>query len=307
MKHFHFTLKTISLLCAALLLFAGCNTLQAPQSAQLAPAERLVSTPSENEAVQAVLAQDSSLAAEHLVVDNKVYAIALHQAGAENQPLAVIVHGLGSRKEDMLTQGVMLAQQGFYAVLIDAPAHGESNEPAMNMMDIIVSMGASVDALVETLGDRADTESLYVTGFSMGGYFSFWYGAYGTYHPKAIAPCAGDPDWAPLVENGPGYSCVVHSQHTEPVWTHEEADLFAAAHNPMDNLDAFMDMGVYLYHGTEDDVQPCEKTERFYEALSAKGHPYLQFDKAEGVAHVYSDDLFARVTAFFAAYKEQSI
>jgi pimeloyl-ACP methyl ester carboxylesterase len=132
------------------------------------------------------------------------------------RPAVFFVHGFMSDKREGLALGYELARQGFYFVSLDAPMHGLRFDPRLEAMvsgkgeyvypfesgldvfymmhEIIVQIARDLERLIAYFeGERRiDGDRVGLTGFSMGGFATF-YAAANNPRIAAAVPIAGIP------------------------------------------------------------------------------------------------------------------
>jgi fermentation-respiration switch protein FrsA (DUF1100 family) len=140
----------------------------------------------------------------------------LREAGTDVSPIVFFLHGFTSDKVEGLSLGYQLARKGFLFVAFDAAMHGDRLDPKIQqvmsgqgdlvypvesgldtyclMHEIILQTGEDLQELITYFESEsaADTDRIGVTGFSMGGFATFYCAAT---NPKiqAAVPVAGIP------------------------------------------------------------------------------------------------------------------
>jgi pimeloyl-ACP methyl ester carboxylesterase len=142
-----------------------------------------------------------------------------HRKDAGAFPAVFFLHGFGSDKTQALALGYELARAGFLFVSFDAAMHGERFDERLGdilegtgqhvypvesgldafflMHEIILQTAKDVEDLLahfETSG-RIDADGIGVTGFSMGGFATFYVAAHNP-AVRAAVPIAGIPAFA---------------------------------------------------------------------------------------------------------------
>jgi uncharacterized protein len=190
-------------------------------------------------------------------------------------PAALVQHGYGASKSDLLPLGEFLASYGFVAMLPDAWGHGDrfpSEGP--NWMT-----GFSADFIVEVLRRTVDDMDVALTallerpdvrpggallaGFSLGAIASL---IVGTEDERAagIYSISGSPvtdlvHMIPFGMPGPG----------------PEAEQWARAHDAAEHLSKIAPKPLLLQHGRKDDMVPVAGSMRLYETAQPlySAHP----------------------------------
>jgi len=153
-------------------------------------------------------------------------------------PLMLFLHGAGERGTDVQRVGIhgpmSLVKKGKdFPFIIIAPLCPEKkiweNEPLLKLLDHAIEKYS------------VDTNRVYLTGLSMGGYGTWKLGL--TYPEKfaAIAPICGG------------------------------ANMIEVILGPRDKAAAFKSLPVWAFHGAKDDVVPLSESERVVEGLKKFG------------------------------------
>lgn len=120
------------------------------------------------------------------------------------KPVVILIHGGGGNKDETLPWAVSLAEQGFYALSIDAAAHGGNTSGPLDALKCWVVTVTQIDAVLDHYAaavSQADTERLGIAGGSMGGAICFAYGAHGKYTPDVIVSVSGTPDYTQMSDS----------------------------------------------------------------------------------------------------------
>ena len=214
-------------------------------------------------------------------------------------PLVFVLHGLGSRKEKMLTALYELASAGLRAVALDARLHGErldagEREERLNRD----YFGATFEMIEGTAQDISLLLNHFaptcagIHGISLGGYITF---AALLAEPRltAASVALGSPDWIGPLRRfglGPGH----------PAWDR------AAALNPLDLLPKLLPpRPLLMLHGTADAVVPPDGVialEEKLRPLYASVPDRLKLQLYPGLGHDYPDDMLAHTCAWFERF-----
>ncbi len=197
-----------------------------------------------------------------------VPAILLRPDAPGPHPAAVLQHGYGSEKSDLLPLGVLLAGYGFVVLLADAWGHGERR----HAMGANVSAEASTDHFMTTVRHTIDdmrlavddlllrpdvrADAVLVGGFSMGAICALVSGAEDA-RVAGIVSIAGSPLPDILEVKRKGASA-----------PSAESRQFALAHDVATYGEALAPRPLLLSHGRNDDMVPVGGTLRLFEALS---------------------------------------
>lgn len=185
---------------------------------------------------------------------------------AQPLPAALIQHGYGAEKSDLLPLASSLVARGFVALLPDAWGHGErfpTSGPSW-MTEITADYFMSVvrhtaDDLTDALTFLAQTpdvrpDALVVGGFSMGAVAAL---VTGTEDPRVagIISASGSPltDLLPVRLFGSAPPSA-------------EAEEWARAHDAVAHIAEFAPRPLLIQHGEADDMVPVSGSKRLYEA-----------------------------------------
>ena len=214
-------------------------------------------------------------------------------------PLVFVLHGLGSRKEKMLTALYELASAGLRAVALDARLHGERLDAGEREERLNRDYFGATSEMIE--GTAQDISLLLnhfapacagIHGISLGGYITF---AALLAEPRlaAASVALGSPDWIGPLRRfglGPGH----------PAWDR------AAALNPLDLLPKLLPpRPLLMLHGTADAVVPPDGVialEEKLRPLYASVPERLKLQLYPGLGHDYPDDMLARTCAWFERF-----
>jgi predicted peptidase len=187
-----------------------------------------------------------------------------NSAPAKKWPLMLFLHGAGERGTDVNRVAIHgplshVRQGTNYPFIIIAPQcpAGQiwENEPLLQLLD------ASIAQL------NVDTNRIYLTGLSMGGYGSW---KLGLTHPTrfaALAPVCGG------------------------------ANMIEVMLGSLDNRNAILKLPIWAFHGAKDEVVPLIESERVVDSLKRAGHKDVQLTVYPEVRHdswkpAYSDPKF---------------
>jgi predicted peptidase len=179
-----------------------------------------------------------------------------HKLPNEKWPLILFLHGAGERGDDvskvtvhgppkLLTDGSRLSPaeravvphlQNFIVLSPQCPADQRWDD------DMLLAL---LDRFIAKT-DRVDTNRVYLTGLSMGGYGTWSLGLRHPHRFAAIAPICGGGERIDVL-------------------------LGARSRGP-----ALKSLGVWAFHGAQDNVVPLSESERMIEALKKAGATNLQ-------------------------------
>lgn len=231
--------------------------------------------------------------------------LTLARAGlAEDAPLVIVLHPLGSRKEKMLAGLYGFAGLGCRAVALDAPWHGErpgaGEREARLQSDFLetsrqmIEGGArDVTRLLDALSAAGlSTARTAVHGISLGGYTAF---AALLSEPRlsAASSAIGSPDWAgPLKQMGLGPGHPLYDR--------------AAASSPLALLPtALPPRPLLMQHGTLDETVSVDGVialEQSLRPLYAASPERLHLELYPGLGHVYTEQMQAQAEAWITRF-----
>lgn len=128
---------------------------------------------------------------------NDIPILSIYQSHINKYPLIFYLHGYGADREQAIDFGYMLARKGFYFVSLDCKGHGKRKthdemnkfnnvfppdtglDTYVHMHEIIEQSAIDVQILIEYYKNREeiDSNNIGISGFSMGGYASFFIAA----------------------------------------------------------------------------------------------------------------------------------
>jgi uncharacterized protein len=181
------------------------------------------------------------------------------------QPAAIILHGYGADKTDLLPFGEYLAERGFLVLLPDAWGHGEriaAHGPSyMNTLSVefiaetVIRTVDDVKACLDYLGARPDVraDSISVGGFSMGAGVALMAGLRDA-RVAAVVSMAGASPQDLLALRLPGLPP-----------PGEELQRWAAGQDLAHDLEGFAPRPLLLIHGRQDDMVSPQASQRIYD------------------------------------------
>ncbi len=250
--------------------------------------------------------------------------------GARRCPVVFLLHGFGSRKEDLLDLAFRLAGRSLFAVAFDAVHHGQRADGALDSFDdpqrctypvdsgldryvfmhqVVVETGRDLARLLDSFAadERVDSDRCGVTGVSMGA-FSAYYAAATEPRVGAIAPVVGMPAFAERWEDVTLEASTYDQWRTQMDAARPATERHAAfmrSIDPSPRLAAFYPRPLFMLCGDLDTHQPKSYTLRLYRALLPvyADHPdRLRLKIYDGVGHELSPGMMADVADWFVAY-----
>ncbi|HEU5347826.1 MAG TPA: alpha/beta fold hydrolase [Ktedonobacterales bacterium] len=202
-------------------------------------------------------------------------ALIVRPEADEPRPAALVQHGYGASKADLLPLGQFLASCGFVALLPDAWGHGDRFPTSGPNWMTDFSADYIIEVLRHTVVDMSDALTALLrrpdvrpggallAGFSLGAIASLIVGTEDT-RAAGIYSISGSPvpDLVQLMPAGmPGPS--------------PDAERWARAHDSAEHLATLAPKPLLLQHGRNDDMVPVSGSLRLYETAQAlySAHP----------------------------------
>lgn len=256
------------------------------------------------------LAAHGELKTNSFMLDD-IPVLEVYRDTAERKPLVILLHGLGQNKESLSSALTTYAENGYYAVAIDAYDHGERHISTMSCdtwAAALITVG-DVDEIVayyQTV-PGADAEKFVIGGFSMGAVEALAYAELGAYTPAAVIALSGMCDmsaWQPRSGHDLAYSWLKNWKDT--VWGFpqrqdasytESKSASIAALNVTENLAAFSDIPVLCCIGTADKYFSAAAVAEIADTLTAGGGDAVCVTY-RGVKHELTEDMISDSLAF---------
>ena len=202
-------------------------------------------------------------------------ALLVRPEGDEPRPAALVQHGYGASKADLLPLGQFLASYGFVALVPDAWGHGDrfptggpnwmTDFSADFIVEVLRHTVEDMGAALTSLLDRSDVRpgGALLAGFSLGAIAAL---IVGTEDARAagIYSISGSPvpdlvQMMPAGMPGPG----------------PDAERWARAHDCAEHIARFAPRPLLLQHGRQDDMVPVAGSVRLFETAQPlyTGHP----------------------------------
>lgn len=225
------------------------------------------------------------------VEDIPVMTLALEDA--ERCPVVLFAHGFTGKKEDGLALGYRLAARGFFFLSLDARSHGERLDERMTsvgepreedvyphgtgldtyllMHELIIETAKDIDRLIQHLGAdrRADTGRIGLSGFSMGGFLTFYVAAHNPAIQAAV-PMAGLPAftarWEDVVLESSSYEQWAERMAAAQAETTRRTG-FMREIDPFDRMKGFYPRALMMINGDRDLDSPKKYLVDLYRAL----------------------------------------
>jgi dienelactone hydrolase len=257
--------------------------------------------------------------------------LTMSEAGADRQPVVFFVHGFTGEKTSALMLGYELAEAGFTTVSFDAPMHGDRYDPHLGAMldgegDYVYPIGTGLDVFLmlheiivraaedlETLiayfdaTGTVDTGRIGLTGFSMGGFTTFYAAAHNP-RIQAAVPIAGIPGfadrWRDVVLESSAYEKWAEAMAAVEAETRERTAVMARI-DPFDGMARFAPKPLMMICGDKDLDAPKHYSLDLYRMLKPRyaDHPErLRLNIHDEAGHEFTHAMRQDVRAWFARY-----
>lgn len=225
---------------------------------------------------------------ENCIVDN-IPILSIYQSELKKCPLIFFLHGYGGDCEQALDFGYMLAKKGFYYVSIDCKDHGmrkvntETNkfskvfppdtglDSYVHMHEVIEQSAFDIQSLIEYFKsrDEIDKNKIGISGFSMGGYTTFYIAANNP-DIKVAVPIAGKPSFIKAWKDSI-LSTGTYEQWREPI-QHAEKEIakrtdYIEMIDPYEKLSNFSPKPLLMINGDQDTDSLFTYSLKLYEKL----------------------------------------
>lgn len=245
---------------------------------------------------------------EQLIIGPRdIPALLVRPISSGPHPGAILQHGYGASKTDVLPLAHSLAAYGFVVLLPDAWGHGDRFPTEGPNWMTEISVDYFVQVVRETVDDlreavsilasrpevRADT--LVMGGFSMGAVAALVAG-FEDARVAGVVSMAG----APLPD-------LMHVTIFNARPPSEESRQWAAAHDVVNLLPHFAPKPLLISHGRNDDMVPFNGALRLYEAAQPlyAAHPdhlaLMEYSHTHTVSEAQVHDAVAWIAPFFAS------
>ncbi|SFM53308.1 hypothetical protein SAMN03159341_1443 [Paenibacillus sp. 1_12] len=230
----------------------------------------------------------------------------------EQKPIIFIFHGASGRTEADLDKAMLLANEGYYVVLIDAYGYGESidsvyhdeynpNDP-MEIFRIYTETSTYINKLVHYYSDdfRVNTSRIGLLGFSMGAHIIYYYLANQRIkNIKVAIPIIGSPNWNPIV--GRFIRSIDRFEklnNDKEIKKYEEQ---VSKINPYNQLINLKSIYLLIINGTVDPKIDINDIRQFYSDLKPNfdNVEYLQLIEYKEVGHKVTEDMMNSALSWF--------
>ena len=235
--------------------------------------------------VKRILVEESMLA--------EIPILTVAKEASEQQPIVFFAHGFMADKSQGLALGYELAKQGFYFVSFDAYMHGDRFNSRLEqicggqgdyvypfesgldifflMHEIIVQIAGDVETLIAHFdgSNEVDTSRIGLTGFSMGGFSTFYVAANNPDIGVAV-PIAGIPGfaarWSDVVLEASSYEQWARVMGQAQAET-EKRTTYMEAIDPFEKMASFHPKPLMMISGDKDTDSPKKYSLDLYRKL----------------------------------------
>lgn len=203
----------------------------------------------------------------------------------QKKPLVLVYHGYTMNKEVMLPLCHLLADNGFFAVAIDAYMHGERNKERkpISLLNAVVNTAKEVNTIIDSYGSCSyvDTSKVGLAGVSMGGMITFEYITQCNSKAAAAITLFSTPDILSVLKN----KLVVKTYKTVFGYSEEANKLdieYCEKHQPLTRPDNIRDLPLLMINGDADIVVPVDSVNKAYNLFK---ETYTKKDNIELVVY----------------------
>lgn len=240
---------------------------------------------------------------EEIITDRGIPVLIAAPEGVKNAPLALLNHGTGGDYNVMKEMAWRLAQNGCFAISVDAVWHGKRWDEKLDIMradqavykgmylEMLLLIAEDISAIIDyyTGDERVDTTRVGITGTSQGGYVSFMTM---TKEPRitVAAPMIGSPDLTDKYGQSPDWETI------DPA-----TQKIVLEHSPLLHYEKMAHVKLLVQNGDSDTIVPVTGTRRLDEKLKPlyadrpDDYRYIEF---AGRGHETPDEMQEGVIAW---------
>ncbi|MDY7078800.1 MAG: prolyl oligopeptidase family serine peptidase [Chloroflexota bacterium] len=254
--------------------------------------------------------QHKVLLEKHLVEPGNVPALALYKNDGKKKPLIITVHGYTGNKSGEIDYCLVLAEQGFLPVSIDARLHGERAAPdfeermATNfpkeMLGAMIGTAKDISLVIDYFVQRSDVlpDKIGVMGISMGACIAYLATTLDE-RIEASVPIIGSPSW--------DFTLMPQDPAQFGAWPEPDEELMTliTSYNPHDRIEHFFPKALLMLNGVQDEMVPVDGARQLYETLQPlyQMQPErLSFIAYEGVGHEFTAEMSHEVVNWFKRF-----
>ena len=220
---------------------------------------------------------------------NEIPILSIYQENKFNCPLVFFIHGYGADREQAIDFGYMLAKKGFYYVSMDCKGHGErkwkneSNrftpvfpqdtglDTYVHMHEVIEQSAIDIQYLIDYFKglEKIDTTKIGLSGFSMGGYATFYIGANNP-DIKVAIPIAGKPSFTKAWIDSITSTATYEQWRTQILDVQKEVEKrteYFQLLDPLEKMSGFFPKPLLIINGDQDTDSPYFYSLELYKDL----------------------------------------
>ena len=247
---------------------------------------------------------------KHFIEPEGIPALALYKDNGKKKPLIITVHGYTGNKSSEIDYCLILAEEGFLPVSIDARLHGERAVPdfeeriAANfpkeMLGVMIGTAGDISLVIDYFVQRADVlpDRIGVMGISMGACIAYLATTLDD-RIKASVPIIGSPGW--------DFSLAPKDQDQFGGWPEPDDEMMALIVNydPLNRVERFFPKALLMLNGVQDDVVLIDGPRQLYEKLQPlyqRQPKRLSFITYEGVGHEFTEEMHREAVDWFKRF-----
>jgi dienelactone hydrolase len=247
---------------------------------------------------------------KHVIEPEGIPALALYKDDGKKKPLIITVHGYTGNKSGEIDYGLVLAEEGFLLVSIDARLHGERAVPdfeermAANfpkeMLRLMIGTASDISLVIDYFVQRADVlpDKIGVMGVSMGASIAYLATTLDD-RIKASVPIIGTPGW--------DLSLMPEDRGQFGGWPEPDDELIAlvANYDPRNRAERFFPKALLMLNGVQDEVVLIDGPRQLYQKLQPlyQGQPErLSFITYEEVGHEFTEEMRHEAVRWFKRF-----
>lgn len=255
---------------------------------------------------------NSDIVMEHGKLTNENIPVLLFYPKLANKlPVVFFVHGFSGNKNWDIGNGIRLAQEGFFTVILDARNHGErhnvsffksfDNDDFVKSNDMYIQLrldtAKDISTLIDFLKDdeRVDSSRIGMSGVSMGGFITF-----STIllekRIKAAAPIIASPVWDYYQ-----YDEKIDQDDVEDPLFHN----YIKQYEPYTNYKLMSPTALLVQNGDADSVVSIDGARKLDEKMKVLYHEmpdHYQLIEYPGVGHTVTTEMIDQVIEWFKKF-----
>lgn len=214
------------------------------------------------------------------------------QEGRTDEPLVILLHGLGGTYTDMTVTAKAFYSAGYAVAAFDLYGNGSGvYDYDIYLNEMLEGTKTQVEMVVGSIREKAvcDSSRLVLYGTSLGGLAAFYEAAFGRAEPVAIVTVASCPDledtfartWYYIpTKKRAGESGLSYVTEEEYQALAEWADRY----NPYERTETLAKSAIFMVNGTEDQYMSIDRVRAFKKEIEGAGG-IIQVYENEGGKH----------------------